>query len=94
MNTLIKSIGCLGYVLDKIFSPRHWFQFTDNTAIITTLEEDNQLLCNVWTSSADLIIRVHKCHTFSMKKSATGSIQYLPYIIAQRERISPVELNE
>ena len=27
-----------------------------------------------------------------MKKLATGSIQYLPYIIVPRERIPPVEL--
>ena len=102
MNTLIKSIenenvGCLGYVLDKILSLRYWFQFADDTAIITALEGDNQLLCNVftkWTSWADLIIRVDKCHTFGMKKLATGSIQYLPHIIIQRQRIPPVELNE
>ena len=29
-----------------------------------------------------------------MKKPATGSIQYLPHVIVQRERIPPVELNE
>ena len=100
INTLIKSIenkkvGCLGrYVLDKILIPRHWFQFADDTAIITALEGNNQLLCNVftkWTSWADLIIRVDKCNTFGMKKLATGSIQYLRYIIVLRERIPPVE---
>ena len=102
MNILIKSIenekfGCLGYVSDKILSPCHWFQFADNTAIITALEGDNQLLCSVvtkWTSWANPIIRADKCHTFGMKKSATGSIQYLPYVIVQRERTPPVELNE
>ena len=46
VNTLIKSIenekvGCLGYVLEKILSPRHWFQFADDTAIITVLEGGN-----------------------------------------------------
>ena len=46
------------------------------------------------TSWADLIIRVDKCHKFGMKKSATEFAQYLPYIIVQRERIPPVELNE
>ena len=40
VNTFIRSIesekvGYLGYVLDKILSPRHWFQFADDTAIIT-----------------------------------------------------------
>ena len=29
-----------------------------------------------------------------MKNSATGSIQHLPYIIVQRERMPAVELNE
>ena len=29
-----------------------------------------------------------------MEKSATGSIQYLPYIIVQRDKIPPIELNE
>ena len=96
MNTFIKSIeneksGCLSYELDKILSPRHWFQFADDTAIITALVGDNQLLCNVfckWTSWADLIIIVDNCCIFGMKKSATGSIQYLPHVIAQRKRIS------
>ena len=89
MNTLIKSIksekiSCLGYVLDKILTPRHWLQFADDTAIVTSLQEDNQLLCNVfskWCSWADLIIRVDKCHTFGIKKSATASIQYSPNIL-------------
>ena len=88
VNTLIKPIengkvGCLGYVLDKMLSPRHWFSFSSDTAIITVLEGEKQLLCNVftkWTWWADLIIRVDKCHTFGMKKSAAGSIQYLPHI--------------
>ena len=26
-----------------------WLQFADDTAIVTTLEQDNQLLCNAFT---------------------------------------------
>ena len=93
MNILIKSVEnekvfWLGYGLDKTLSPCHCFEFADDTAIITTLEGDNQLLCNVftnWTSLVDLIIRIDKCHTFGIKNSVTGSIQYLPHIIVQRE---------
>ena len=93
VNILIKSIEnekvfWLGYGLDKTLSPCHCFEFADDTAIITTLEGDNQLLCNVftnWTSLVDLIIRIDKCHTFGIKNSVTGSIQYLPHIIVQRE---------
>ena len=84
-------------VLDTILIPCHWFQLADNTAIITILEGDNQLLCNVftkWVSWVDPIIRVDKCHTFGMKKSAKGFIQYLPNIMVQRETIPPVESNE
>ena len=89
-----KKVGCLRYILDKI---RHWFQFADDTDITTALEGDKQLLSNVftkWTSWADLVIRIDKCHNFGMKKSATGSIQYLQYVIVQRERIPPTEVNE
>ena len=76
-------------------SPKHWFQFADNTAIVTALERDNQLLCNAflkWSTWADLIIRVDKCRTFSMKKSKTKSIQLEPSITLKKERIPPVKL--
>ena len=61
VNTLIKSIenkkvGYLGYILDRILSPHYCFQSADDTAIITALEGDNQLLFNLftkWTSWAD-----------------------------------------
>ena len=64
-----EKIKCLGYVYDVSLSPRHWFQFADDTAIVTALQEDNQLLCNVftkWTSWADLLIRIDKCHAFGI----------------------------
>ena len=75
VNSLINSIKskkveCLGYVYQGCLSPKHRFQFADDTAIVTTLEKDNQLLCNVfskWSSWADLIICVDKCHTFDKK---------------------------
>ena len=62
VNTLIntiedKRIKCMGYIAEKILSPCHWFQFADDTAIVTALEEDNQRLLNLftkWSSWADL----------------------------------------
>ena len=98
INTLIQSINndkvkCLGYVYDVASSPRHWFQFADDTAIVSALQEDNQLLCNVfskWTTWADLIIRIDQCHTFGMKKRSTASVQYQPIIILNGERIPPL----
>ena len=66
-------------------------------AIVTALERDNQLLCNAflkWSTWADLIIRVDKCHTFGMKKSKTKSVQFKPFITLKKERIPPVKPEE
>ena len=54
VNTLIKTIDneklkCLGYVYDNTITPKHWFPFADDTAIVTALESDNQLLVNVFS---------------------------------------------
>ena len=54
VNTLIKTIEdkrikCMGYEAKKTLSPRHWFQFPDDTAIVTAFEEDNQCLLNLFT---------------------------------------------
>ena len=51
-------------VWDTFSNLKHWFQFADDTAIATTLESDNQHLCNVflkWTSCTDLTIKVSEC---------------------------------
>ena len=47
VNTLIKTVKsekveCMGYVYQGCLSPKHWFQFPDDTAIKTALEKDNQ----------------------------------------------------
>ena len=102
VNTLVECIkqekvNCLGYVSSELILPRHWFQFADDTAIVSALEEDNQHLCNgfsKWTMWADLVIRVDKCHTFGIKKSATSSVQYNPMILVKRERVPPIKIGE
>ena len=102
INTLIQSINndkvkCSGYVYDVASSTRHWFQFADDTTIVSASEEDNQLLCNVfskWTTWADLIIRIDKCHTFGMKKRSRASVQCQPITIVNGERIPPLIVGE
>ena len=102
INTLIvaiknEKVSCLGYVYDISSNLRHWFQFADDTAIVTALEGVNQLLCKVfskWTRWANLIIRVAKCHTFGMKKQSTTILQYQPKIIINDNRIPPLESEE
>ena len=79
----------MGYVYQGCLSPK---QFANDAAIVTALEKDNQLLCNVflkWITWADLIICVDKCHTFGIKKSKTK--QFQPYITIRKERIPPIE---
>ena len=105
INTLINSIKneqvrCLGYVWDVGFT-KHWFQFAHDTAIISALQEDNQLLCNVftkWTIWADLSIRIDiridKCHIFGIKKSNTQSIQYKAMILIHSKLIPPIDIGD
>ena len=64
--------------------PIHWFQFADDAAVITGLENENQLLLNHftrWCTWANMVIRVDKCSTFGIKKSSTSSTQYLPKLL-------------
>ena len=54
--------------------PTHWFQFADDAAVITGLE--NEILLNHftrWCTWAGMKIRVDKCSTFGIKKAATSS---------------------
>ena len=68
----------------KTMSPRHWFQIADETAIVTVLESDNQLLLNLftkWANWAGLTIQVEKRPTFGMRKTRTESKQYNPTLL-------------
>ena len=57
INTLIKTIDkemnrCMGYNLCNSLEPRNWFPFTDDSAFVTSTEQDNQLLLNLLQSAA------------------------------------------
>ena len=93
-NEILK---CLGYIYDTLSCTRQWLQFVDETAIVTSLESDNQLLLNLftkWVNWADLIIRIDKCHTFGMKKLSSKSMQYEPYLRLSNQRVPPVTISE
>ena len=76
-NTFIHYIAAqkfrqFGLSLNYIY-PIHRFQFADDAAVITGLE--NEILLNHFTRScnwAGMIIRVDKCLTFGIKKAATS----------------------
>ena len=68
-NTLMlmvnqKRVKYLGYTSNTLNFIKHWSQFTDNMAIISTLESDKQHLLNLfakWCSWSDLIVKIRKC---------------------------------
>ena len=99
-NTFIRYISDqkfkqFGFNVSSIH-PIHWFQFADDAAVITSLEHENQILLNHftrWCTWAHMIIRVDKCSTFGIKKSAT-SIQYLPKLLINQAVVPSVEIGK
>ena len=85
----------LGYRSNSKLEPRHWFQFADDASVVTSTEQENQILLSAfarWCSWADMIIRVDKCMTFGMKKFHTASKQYKPKLLVNKEIIPAVEI--
>ena len=80
-----------GYRAIKGFIPRNWFQFADDTAAISSLESENQLLLNVfnkWCTWSD------KCHSFELCKKETMTVQYLPKLYINNFLIPPVKVDD
>ena len=78
-------------------NPIHWFQFADDAAVITGLENENQFLLNHftrWCTWADMIIRVDKCSTFGIRKASSSSTQYLPKLTINHETVPTVDIGE
>ena len=76
-------------------NPLHWFQFADDATVITSLENENQLLLNHfsrWCNWADMTIRVDKCSSFGIKKSSTSSVQILPKLIINHDLVPTVNI--
>ena len=101
-STFINSIESkefeqLGYRYSQHLSPRHWYQFADDAAIITGQQYENQILLNAftrWTKWANMIIRVDKCKTFGIQKVNTASVKYSPKLATNDAVIPPVRMNE
>ena len=78
-------------------NPIHWFQFADDAAVISSQENENQILLNrftVWSQWANMIIRVDKCSSFGIKKRSSKSIQYQPKLFVINQLIPRIELGE
>ena len=73
--------------------PIHWFHVADDAAVITGLENENQILLNHftrWCTWANMIIRVDKCSTVGIRKSSTASTQYLPKLLINQYPVPTV----
>ncbi|CAB4005201.1 Hypothetical predicted protein, partial [Paramuricea clavata] len=78
-------------------NPIHWFQFADDAAVISSQENENQILLNRFTVRcqwANMIIRVDKCSSFGIKKRSSKSIQYQPKLFVNNQLIPRIELGE
>ena len=75
----------------------HWFQFADNAAVITGLENENYILLNhftSWCAWANMKIKVDKCSTFGIKKSSTSSTLYLPKLLINHEVVPTINIGK
>ena len=60
------------YNYTNALSPRHWFQFADDTALATASQEDSQAFLNVlskWCQRAYFKICNDKSRCFGIKKN-------------------------
>ena len=108
-NSLLKCIDderikCVGYVYSDAMTPRHWFQFADDSAIATATDEDSQHLLNVftkWCQWSCFTIRIDECYllppifkSFGIKKNGNQSVQYKPYLRISGQMIPCVEIDD
>ena len=99
-NTFIRYIKSeqseqFGYHYNNILTPKHWFEFADDAAVVTELESENQVLLNAfscWCNWLNMIIRVDKCCTFGIRKIEMPSIQYLPKLFVNNEIIPAIKI--
>ena len=75
----------------------HWLQFADDATVITTVENDIQLLLNCfirWRQWVNTTIRVDKCTIFGIKKFSTRSLQFQPSLLLNHAPVPAVKQGE
>ena len=81
----------------QFLNPIHWFQFANDTSVITCQEYENQNLLNrfsIWCQWSNMTIRVEKCSTLGIKKPVLKSVQYLPKLLISNNQIPTVKIGE
>ena len=93
-----KQLGFSAYdKLDCLFKPVHWFQFADDATVVTTNERENQLLLNCrtkWCQWSNMVIRVHKCVSFGIKKFSTRSLRCGPKLFVNHKAVPTAKSGE
>ena len=87
----------MGYNFCNFLSSWNWFQFADSSPLVTSTEQDNQLLLNLftkWCKWANLIVLVDKCKTFGVKKNGTLSTQLKLCLRVNNELIPQVKMGD
>ena len=85
------------YKYNNALTPRHWFQFADDTALATVTQEYSQALLNVfskWYQWANFLICISKCKCFGIIKNGKESSQFKQYLKVNNEMIPSVKLND
>ena len=80
-----------------MFQPVHWFQFSDDAAVITSGDKENHILLNCftrWCHWANFVIRVDKCVTFGFQKYLTRSTQFQQKLLIDEQLVPPVKNDE
>ena len=80
--------------LDCLFEPIHWFQFADDSAVVTTNECEDQLLLNCftkWCQWSDMLIRMDKRVRFGIEKFYSRSLQNEPKLFINNEIVPTVK---
>ena len=80
LNSKSDKFQQMGYSFSKLFTPRHWYQFTDVMAALTVQEYENQILLNAfttWCTWCNMIIHVDKCKIFGVAKIGSMAKQII-----------------
>ena len=86
----------MGYNYTNALTPRHWFQFADDTALATANQKDSYALLNAvkWCQWANFLIRINKCKCFGIKRTVISHHNLKPYLKVNNEIIPAVEFND
>ena len=91
-----EKLNCFGYIYDFSIRPCNWLQFADDTAIVTSSEDDNQLLMNgfiKWCTWADLSTH-RKVSRIRHKKNCYEILSILSLLSINFERILPLKIDD